>query len=233
MQRLARIVLFACLGVACAAQPATVFTGRVVAALDGDSMRILRDGREVEVRLHGVDAPEGRQAYGDEARAYLRERLVGKVVDVEVRDVDQYGRLVARLGLDGADVGLDVIRSGHGWHYVRYSNDPAYAAAERDARARRLGLWQDPSPQPPWEFREQTGRAGRASPSERSSPAPQGRTGTSAPRPTGPFHGNVQSHVFHAPGCPDYRCKACTAEFATEDEAIAAGYRPHRECVRR
>ncbi len=54
-------------------------------------------------------------------------------------------------------------------------------------------------------------------------------TGTGA----GPYHGNVRSKVYHAPGCSNYDCKNCTAVFAMMAEAEKAGYRADAACVRR
>lgn len=227
MKRAALVLLLCSLPAIACAQPAGAFSGRVVAALDGDSMRILRDGREVEVRLHGVDAPEGGQAFGDESRRFLSELARGKTVNVDVRDVDQYDRLVARVHIDDVDVGLEIIRTGHGWHYTRYSSDAAYAQAERQSRQSRRGLWADAAPIAPWDFREEHGRRSGGS-AARGGPAGERR-----PAVTGPFHGNVKSRVFHAPGCEHYRCKECTAVFASYDAAVAAGYRPHKACVGR
>lgn len=129
------------------------FSGRVVGVLDGDSLVVLRDGRQVTVRLHGVDAPESGQAYGNVARRALANLAFGRTVEVEVRDVDRYKRLVSRVTAEGADVGLEMVRAGFAWHYARYLRDEAYAAAEREARAARRGLWQDRSPVAPWEWR--------------------------------------------------------------------------------
>ena len=45
------------------------------------------------------------------------------------------------------------------WHYKAYQREQpaddrlAYAAAEKDAAAARLGLWQDAVPVAPWEWR--------------------------------------------------------------------------------
>lgn len=46
-----------------------------------------------------------------------------------------------------------MIDAGLAWHYTRYSDDADLAAAERAARAARRGLWADPEPVPPWEWR--------------------------------------------------------------------------------
>ena len=90
------------------------FTGRVVSVLDGDSLMVLRDGRQVEVRLFGVDAPEGGQAFGSVARRFLSNLVFSKTVVVDVRDIDRYKRSVARVTVDGTDVSLDIIRAGFG-----------------------------------------------------------------------------------------------------------------------
>ncbi|MCB1995644.1 MAG: thermonuclease family protein [Rhodoferax sp.] len=55
--------------------------------------------------------------------------------------------------------GLELVAAGLAWHYKAYEREQtaqdrqAYAAAEETARARRLGLWADAEPVPPWEFR--------------------------------------------------------------------------------
>jgi len=135
------------------ADPRAPFSGRVVGVLDGDSLLVLRDGRQVTVRLHGVDAPEGGQAYGNVARRALSNLAFGKSVDVQVRDVDRYERLVSRVSVDGTDVGLELVRGGFAWHYTRYLKDRDYAAAQQEARAERRGLWQDRDPVAPWDWR--------------------------------------------------------------------------------
>jgi len=54
---------------------------------------------------------------------------------------------------DGRDLSLELVKAGMAWHYRKYSDDPVLAAAEKKARAARLGLWSMPNPVPPWEFR--------------------------------------------------------------------------------
>lgn len=81
---------------------------------------------------------------------------------------DRYGRIIGRvLAAECAhagcghvlDAGLEQIKAGLAWHYKQYQKDQMpgdrlqYAVSERDARARGEGLWKDPDPVPPWEFR--------------------------------------------------------------------------------
>lgn len=44
------------------------------------------------------------------------------------------------------------------------------------------------------------------------------------------YHGNVQSRVFHRPGCQYYDCKNCTAVFQSREAAVAAGFKPCGKC---
>lgn len=52
------------------------------------------------------------------------------------------------------NVNLQMVKDGMAWHYAYYDNTPSYAEAEKEARAKKLGLWQDPNPVPPYEFRK-------------------------------------------------------------------------------
>lgn len=202
---------------ACAAQSA-VETAQVQRVDDGDTLRIAIDGRTVRVRIFAIDAPELDQPYGREALAEARRLLAGRVVAVTRRDTDPYGRLVASLAIDGRDVGRDLVAAGAAWHFTQFSDSRVLAAAEREARAERRGLWAFSNPVAPWRHRAE-GRSNEAS---------------AAGRPTvpGDFHGNVSSRVFHAKECPQFGCPNCTAGFASADAARQAGYRPHRACVR-
>jgi micrococcal nuclease len=223
------------LAAACAVPSSDSFTGRVVAVLDGDSLKVLRDGAEVEVRLLGVDAPEGGQAFGSVSKRALSNLVFGRTVHVAVRELDRYGRSVARVTVEGTDVGLELVRGGFAWHYTRYLDDAAYAAAQREAQSARRGLWQDPAPVAPWEYRPRsTPGSSKPPPVPRASNLVGSAQGAGAARSAaGPFHGNVTSRVFHGPGCGHYNCRNCTAVFATYDAAVAAGYRPHSACAGR
>lgn len=133
------------------------FRARVTGITDGDTVTMLREdaatrGR-LRVRLEGIDAPERRQAFGRRARQALSTLIHGHVVEVDSVTTDSYGRMVARIHDDGHDVCLRMVRDGWAWHFRRYSDDPALARAEVEARSARRGLWQDPDPIAPWEFR--------------------------------------------------------------------------------
>jgi endonuclease YncB( thermonuclease family) len=64
------------------------------------------------------------------------------------------------IWLDGEDMNLHMVDRGLAWHYKRYADEQspgdrdAYAAAEKAAKGARRGLWSDPQPIAPWEWRK-------------------------------------------------------------------------------
>ncbi len=128
-------------------------SGTVVGISDGDTLTVLVDSTPRKVRLNGVDAPESRQAHGTKAKEFLAALAFRKAVTLRVVDTDRYGRLVADVIVDGRSAGAALVEAGYAWHYKAYSKDPALAALELAARERRAGLWSDPAPVAPWEFR--------------------------------------------------------------------------------
>ena len=150
--------------VAIATAAAGTITGRVVGVSDGDTVTVLdANKRTHKIRLLGIDSPEKKQPFGERAKQSLSDLVFNKQVTVEGSKQDRYGRSLGKIVLDGQDINLEQIRRGMAWHYKQYARDQspedriAYAEAENQARAQRLGLWQDANPVPPWSFR----RAGR------------------------------------------------------------------------
>lgn len=131
------------------------FEGKVVSVQDGDTLEVLRHGRAVRVRLHGVDCPEKRQAFGAAAKSRTSALAYGQTVRVLPRDQDRYGRLVAEVVLpDGRSLNKELVKAGLAWWYKRYApEDKALADLELKAKDARLGLWGEPEPLAPWSFR--------------------------------------------------------------------------------
>ncbi len=136
------------------------WVGRVLAVTDGDTLRVEdAAGRNVKIRLEGVDAPEMRQCGGPAARDALSKWVGAREVVIEPRKIDRYGRAVARVHRGAGEVGLQLVAAGHAWHYQTYAREQspaaraAYAQAELHARTRRVGLWACDTPEPPWTFR--------------------------------------------------------------------------------
>lgn len=143
------------------AQPSRqkVWTGAVTHVSDGDTLwvRPQHGGVPRPVRIDGIDAPELCQVHGDAARAALVGRVLGQIVQVRVRQHDDYGRALARVGLHGQDIGGWLVSQGHAWSYRYRGHAGPYARQEAQARAMRLGLFHQPGPERPREFRRRHG----------------------------------------------------------------------------
>ena len=133
-----------------------VWTGEVVGIGDGDTITVLHNGNEKKIRFYGIDTPEKRQAFGKKAEQFTSEMVYGKTVKVDVRDVDRYGQYVALIEVDGRVLNEALIEKGYAWVYRKYCKADFcedWLAIESLARSYKVGLWSEPSPIPPWDFR--------------------------------------------------------------------------------
>ena len=191
----------------------------VVAVLDGDSLRV-RDsnGLEHEVRIAGIDAPEREQPYSGQARQNLKLLTLDRDARIEAQPKrDRHGRLVAKVWVISPDApcstpecpktldaGHAQIAAGLAWHYKRYEKEQspqdrgAYSFDEDEARVRRRGLWSDPNPVPPEQWRQ------------------------------GLENGLVKKSragICHTPEMASYGSVRVFTSFATLDECLASGGR--------
>lgn len=135
--------------------------GTVVSITDGDTIVVLDQAKiQHKIRLAGIDAPERHQAFGNESRQQLAAQVFQKAVVVDATKKDRYGRLIGKVLVNDQDACLAQVESGLAWHYKAYEREQEsvdrmrYAAAEDAARKSRRGLWVDPNPIPPWEWRK-------------------------------------------------------------------------------
>lgn len=143
-----------------ASVPPAADSGTVVRTVDGDTIHVRMDagGREVTVRLVGVDTPETHkpnwpvECWGPEAERWMRERAEGRRVtlvrDPVGDDMDRYGRLVRYVTLAGEpdSLNLQLVRTGSARAYTSYPFTQAqdFLAAQAQARAAQRGLWGAP-----------------------------------------------------------------------------------------
>jgi micrococcal nuclease len=197
-------------------------TGKVVKVADGDTITILNNqNQQTKIRLYGIDTPEKSQAYGKKAKKFTANLVAGKTVDVKVYDTDRYGRSVGVVFVDGRNVNREIVRNGFAWQYRKYckaSFCDDWLGLERQARNGDVGLWSDANPVAPWEYRKSK-RSGSSSKSN-------------VVGGNGIYHGNRKSHVLHSAQCQHYNCKNCTVVFKSVNDAVKAGYKPHKQCVK-
>ena len=132
---------------------------RVVGVNDGDTLTCLDESNQQQkVRLADIDAPELSQDFGKVSREALASMVFGKTVEVVDEGKDRYGRWIGHLSVNGIDVNRQMVATGNAWHYAAYSHDDSLAAVQSQAQTQRIGLWAQPSPQPPWEYRASAGK---------------------------------------------------------------------------
>lgn len=134
----------------------------VVGISDGDTLTA-RCGRigayeRVKVRIAAIDAPEKAQPYGQRSRQALSGICFGEQALITEVDTDRYGRTVADVSCNGEDAGSRMVSEGWAWvydynHLATRRGGGLFELQER-AQARRAGLWADPQPTPPWEWRK-------------------------------------------------------------------------------
>jgi endonuclease YncB( thermonuclease family) len=140
------------------------WSGKVVGVADGDTITVLRDKQQVRIRFYGIDCPEGGQAFSKKAKQFTSDKVFGKVVEVEPVDVDRYGRTVALVAVFRRLVNEELVNAGFAWVYTRYCDRPIcerWKVLEQEAREANRGLWADPNPIPPWEFRKKERKGGK------------------------------------------------------------------------
>jgi endonuclease YncB( thermonuclease family) len=188
------------------------FPAKVIGISDGDTLTVLKaDRTQVKVRLHGVDAPETGQDFATRSKQATSELAFGKTVTVRPVSTDRYGRTVAEVVLpDGRSLNRELVRNGYAWWFREYApNDRELERLEAEAREAKRGLWSQPNPIPPWDWREGKGQPATSS-----------------------VIGNRRSRLYHNPNCRGVAVMKAEnrVEFATANEAEAAGYRKAGDC---
>ena len=132
------------------------WSGMVVGISDGDTITVLHNGKGEKIRLYGIDTPEKGQAFGKRAKQFTSGMVFGKTVEVETKDTDRYGRSVALIYIDGQSLNEALVKNGFAWVYRKYCKETFcedWLNLEIVARYGKVGLWSEPNPIPPWEFR--------------------------------------------------------------------------------
>jgi endonuclease YncB( thermonuclease family) len=139
---------------------AASYRGTVTHVTDGDTLwvRPASGGPPIEIRLLDMDAPEGCQRFGAEAKRALRDRVLHQPVRVRTGGVDDYRRQLARIQHRGEDVGGWMVRQGYAWSITFRGKPGPYARQEAQARAATRGLWTLPGAVDPRSFRKRFGR---------------------------------------------------------------------------
>ncbi len=124
-------------------------TAKCVKVVDGDTLVVKCDHNVMTVDLVGVDAPELGQPWGKEVRGFVRDMVRGREIQVVVvKDGDDCA--IVRITVGGEDLSQLLAARGLAWA----TDDGELKALSDKAQSSPCGIWMDPDPVPPWEFRE-------------------------------------------------------------------------------
>lgn len=140
------------------------WSAKLVTVVDGDTLVVLRDGQQQEIRLYGIDCPEKDQNYGQQATALTTALVAGRNIEIEPKDVDHYGRVVGLVKVDSLLLNALIVENGFAWVYRQHCKEKfcsAWIKSEKTARTQRKGIWATTNNTPPWEWRNQQ-RAAKA-----------------------------------------------------------------------
>lgn len=125
---------------------------RVTRVHDGETLRAEGYGVEIVVRLAGIETPGTQQNTNQtdqnlalEAKSWLAEMTLNKVVEIEGHGMDEMNRVLGVLFIRETNVNLEMIKAG----YARvFKGDPPhplyllpYLKAEQAAKRARRGMW--------------------------------------------------------------------------------------------
>ena len=147
--------LFLCFSITFIKADLLPFTAKVIGIKDGDTFTVLHQKQMHTVRLAHIDCPEKKQAFGTKAKQFASDLCFGKMARVLPQPKkDRNGRIIAEIWVGKICVNKELVKNGLAWHYKRYSSDSEYTRLELQARQLKRGLWKDPYPIPPWQWRK-------------------------------------------------------------------------------
>lgn len=141
----------------CTSAYADPISGRVVDVTNGDTLTILDESHtQHKIHLAAIVAPDLAQPFGREAKDMLSRLCNGQLAYINVVCKDKHGRPVGEVDCAGTNANEEMIRSGYAWVNREYAmgHGHLYPMEEEMARAEKRGLWADPNPVPPWEWRK-------------------------------------------------------------------------------
>lgn len=153
-----RTLCVLCIYAAVATAPAFAdFTGKVVAITNGDTIKVMHNGKPEKLRLNGIDCPEKWQLYGQRAKQAASDFAFGKTVTAKTLGHDKFGRTLADVTLpDGRVLNQELVKVGMCWWFRKQApKDTVLEGLEKEAREAKHGFWADPKPPyPPRLFRK-------------------------------------------------------------------------------
>ena len=128
---------------------------KVIAVKDGDTIVILdANNNQITLRLAEIDCPEKGQPFGTQAKNYTSNLVFGKNITYIKTDTDRYGRIIAKVYINNKYVSEELLKAGMAWWYYKYSTNEYLKKLQNQAKSKKIGLWAEPNPVEPWNWRK-------------------------------------------------------------------------------
>ncbi len=118
----------------------------VVEVSDGDTLKL---NNEKTFRLYGVNAPEIKELYFEEAKLFTQNLVLNKEISIEQEEnykEDKFGRMLGYVFIEGKNLNLELVKNGlakvilyEKRAKIKYQDE--LLSAEKEARERRVGIW--------------------------------------------------------------------------------------------
>lgn len=114
-------------------------SGSVLKCHDGDTCRVMIKNKSTSIRLSGIDAPEIKQEYGQQARDFLESLIKNKLVELKC-DGKSFDRTTCTVFLNELNVNEEMVKTGWAFDSPKYSGGK-YLNLQNQAMIQKKGIW--------------------------------------------------------------------------------------------
>ena len=133
------------------------YPATVIRVIDGDTVVVITEQKKkIRIRLIDIDAPELGQPFAKKSRQHLSSLIANKQVIIQESGKDTFNRKLATIFYCEDNINELMVKKGYAWayRYNKIASNPEMVKFERQAKQKKLGLWQDKKPIEPWEYRQ-------------------------------------------------------------------------------
>jgi endonuclease YncB( thermonuclease family) len=127
----------------------------VLSVASGDMLTARCEKQTYKVQVAGIDAPEAGQPYGDKSRQALSQLCLQEQAVLRIESKAADGTAVAHVDCHGLNVSEFLLKGGMAWAAGQTIGAAELKQLEEGARTGKVGLWADPAPVEPSQWRKQ------------------------------------------------------------------------------